>query len=290
MSDDLVQFQEESSLHNYRTEIPNCIFEAKLDPYEFLVYCYIKRIAGDRGECFKSYNKMSEELGISRDRLIRALDTLCLVNIVLNSALLIKISRLKDDGSHDTNKFLIKDLWHINFQRHFEKYSGSTPERRGVVCQKDGGGLPKRPKEDPLKKIPLKEASIAKPIEASARAKEQHQTAMPAGEKIFYQKPNKQIGSITRSEIFSHFLKSNYPAEKIGEAITIMQTKKFISDPLPFLDAIILSLILPQTKQNKEKLDRESFEKIEYQKRKEENLKKPRGTINLCDLRPPRLR
>src|ERR1039457_7167281 len=52
--------------------IPSWLDDAKLDPYEFRLYCHILR----RGECYESVRKMVSRLGMSRCGIVAALSRL----------------------------------------------------------------------------------------------------------------------------------------------------------------------------------------------------------------------
>lgn len=145
-----IYFQEERSLHHYRTEIPNCVLEAKLDPYSLLVYIYIKRIAGDNGKCFMSIPKLSENCGVSETKLKESLHVLCEKNSFLKMPLLKKTLRKKDDGSFTSSIYTIVDLWPFNMQFFSvikEKIGGSQYDP-GVGRNTTGGGSPRDPKEE----------------------------------------------------------------------------------------------------------------------------------------------
>ena len=59
----------DTSNHTYRTELPNIIFDIGLDPYEFMFYSYLKRIAGDSGAAWKSNSTMAKETGICKRKI-----------------------------------------------------------------------------------------------------------------------------------------------------------------------------------------------------------------------------
>ena len=65
MIDSGLQIVEEKPDHAFRTEIPNIVFELGLTPYEFALYAYYKRVAGDSSSCSKYRSQIQEETGIS---------------------------------------------------------------------------------------------------------------------------------------------------------------------------------------------------------------------------------
>lgn len=99
-----VFIQDQSSIHHYRTEIPNIIFEMGLTVYEFSTYCHLKRTAGDRGECWKSSKILCEEIGVSLPKLIE-------IKRSLSEKGLIKVEkRFHEDGGNATDLITIVDV------------------------------------------------------------------------------------------------------------------------------------------------------------------------------------
>ena len=56
--------KDESSLHNYRTEIPNILLDLGLKPTQLAVYLALKRSAGDKGACIKSSMRLAKEANV----------------------------------------------------------------------------------------------------------------------------------------------------------------------------------------------------------------------------------
>lgn len=129
--------EEEIPPHYYRTEIPNCIFHADLNPYQFYVYAYLKKMAGDNNCCFQRQKKIAEECKMSEKKLRLCLEKLCEINPVLGVPLIRKKQRKKDDGSLDTCIYIMVNVWHLNSKFYSEKkeiknISGSVPDGGGV--------------------------------------------------------------------------------------------------------------------------------------------------------------
>lgn len=101
-------------------------------------------------------------------------------------------------------------------------------------------------------------------------------------EKIFYKGRNGELRSIERSEIFSHFLKLNYPSELISRAIQQFQSqKKLVGNALKLIEAIARSIHNEDTNTSKfeDKKEKEILEKEEYKIKLEDHKKKPKGKI-----------
>lgn len=117
--------------HHFRTEIPNIIFELGLDTSTFLIYCYIKKIAGDNGACWQSMATLEKATNLSQPTIKKCLDKLVNSQNNLNLKLLNKTERFKPDGSRDTTLYEVIDVWQFN-----GNFYRDTP-------QKIGGGVPK---------------------------------------------------------------------------------------------------------------------------------------------------
>jgi hypothetical protein len=163
-----IHVQDLSSNHIYRTELPNLIFELGLDPYELSAYAAIKRAAGDKGQCIKSYDTLAIHAGMCRRKLIPIIDKLCLINPILGKSLITKAKRLTEVGNSSTNLIQINDIWPDNFD-HFKKQIGGAQyaprgaqDALGGVHGVHGGGAWRAPKEEPFKKNPIKKEDIAR--------------------------------------------------------------------------------------------------------------------------------
>ena len=166
------QTQDLSSIHKYRTETPNIIFEYNLSPQEGWLYLCLKKIAGDNGNCTASIKYLENLSKIKKTKISECKKILFEKN-------LIKITkRFKNDGSRTTDLIQIIDLWPKNFVHFKEKFTGSrdeapptatrsTPNRHTVDPQPPHGR-----KEEPLKKKePLNKEKENKEKKKSASTK-----------------------------------------------------------------------------------------------------------------------
>lgn len=157
-----VEFQDNSSLHLYRTELPNIIFELNLDVYEFKAYCVMKRIAGDRGSCFKSNANLILEIGCKKTKLKeikKSLEDIGLITIT---------KRKNSDGGDSPDLIEIVDIWNLNMSEMSKKYKKKEStlklkrggrQTTGGGSPHDRGGSPNDPKEDPYNKISIEETT-----------------------------------------------------------------------------------------------------------------------------------
>lgn len=163
--------REEKADHHFRTEIPNIIYALKLDPHTFMVYSFLKKVAGDGGGCWMSYPNIANEIGISESTIKKSIKKLeCHFSIIGNRSLITVYDRKKDDGSPDTNLIVITDIWRINGdynrEKEYEKLKekGGSSKNGGVGFLKTEGGSLKTYKEEPSNKIQIKEvACMASP-------------------------------------------------------------------------------------------------------------------------------
>lgn len=165
------EYQDLSSSHNYRTEIPNIIFHMNLTPWEFKAYCVIKKTASDRGSCFKSNSTLSDEIGCSVKFTIDLKKDLERLN-------LIKITKRKNDKGGDIPDLIqIKDIWPQNMEYMSKLYpknqdndlfkiidmgmnhgkGGGLPPIRGGVNHGKGEGVHRSHKEEPIQEDPKEE-------------------------------------------------------------------------------------------------------------------------------------
>lgn len=94
-----------SSLHRYRTEIPNLIDEMDLSVYAFRLYVRLKRVAGDSGRCFYSTRQLAEQCRMSVGAVSKAKQELIAADLI----------RIERDGEWERDNITIVDLWPANF-------------------------------------------------------------------------------------------------------------------------------------------------------------------------------
>lgn len=166
--------REEKADHHYRTELPNIIFDLPLDSFEFKLYAFIKKIAGDSNGCWKSNPNISKDLDISVTKIKDSLKVLASAFELLGGqALITIIERKKPDGSPDSNLIIINNIWRMNgdhFRKDKQKEGGSANDG-GVGRQKMEGGSPNDHKEEPFNKNPLRNDDGMKPSVSNLKIK-----------------------------------------------------------------------------------------------------------------------
>ena len=154
------QVIDHTSLHKYRTEIPNIITDLlRLNVYQKAVYFEYKRMAGDAGSCYKSNKKIAYDLDISVRKLQYTKQELAEPWNQLNGKPLIKITERKTEkGDRDTDLVEIIDIWEENFLYYYQKkYKGAAQHTQGVLHDVQEGIAPGAHKEELFKEDLFKE-------------------------------------------------------------------------------------------------------------------------------------
>src|SRR5271155_5242067 len=140
MDSETYEFVDEGSLHHYRTELPNMIYDLGLDVYEIAVYGLLKRVAGDRGTCFKSNTSICKQLGICIPKFIEVKKSLS------EKALIEIVKRHHENGSPMPDLIKIMNIWPQNMEAMLARprniKDGSSQSLGGVVNGIKGGSKP----------------------------------------------------------------------------------------------------------------------------------------------------
>jgi len=112
-----------SSDRKYFTIIPNLVLELpELTVYDIALYAIIKRIAGERGECFMTTRRLATEAKMSVGRVSKSKHALV-------QAGLIRIIRKKRSvKGHAVDHIIIVDIWQRNAE-YFSKCSSGEQKR-----------------------------------------------------------------------------------------------------------------------------------------------------------------
>ncbi len=165
---DQYEIQEETPDHHFRTEIPNLVFDLGLSPEAFCLYAHLKRIAGDKGACFKSNKNLAKDCGIGETKLRECFKELTQIEILIgddpspgkspkfhSQVSLIKITqRKKENGSWDTNLVTITPIWRLNgdiMRSKFKKINTTSQSEGGVPRNPREGTSQSEDKEEPSK-------------------------------------------------------------------------------------------------------------------------------------------
>jgi len=223
--------------HHFRTEIPNIVTELELSIEALGLYTYLKRVAGDGGSCWKCKKTILKEIGVGDNRYLKYRKELSKPFAKLGGKSLIKvISRKKDDGSPDTTKIEIVEIWRENGDYNRNKNKITSPQNDRGSPQNDGGVTSKsRLEEEPSKEY-------GGGVGDNFSSHENYNYITPIGKEL----------SVTVSEIFRYFIKiPEIPTEVIERAIN--QAKKentYVSDPFRYIEGICRRLT--QVKKEKE--------------------------------------
>ena len=79
--------------------VSNRIFELKLKPRNFTVYCCLLRHSDEKMQCFPSRKLIAEECGIDRKTVDSAIESLSALGLIK------KVSRHRENGSKTSNLY-----------------------------------------------------------------------------------------------------------------------------------------------------------------------------------------
>jgi hypothetical protein len=153
MSEDLNEIYEEKPDHHYRTEIPNIVYQLGISLPAIGLYGYLKNTAGDSGSCWKKQTTICEEVGISPATYIKYRDELANSQPKLGGKSLLYIQiRKKPDGSNDTTKISIVNIWRENGNLFRSKKDNAIQNMNEVVQNLNEGHSISECKQEPFKK------------------------------------------------------------------------------------------------------------------------------------------
>ena len=158
-----IRVQDDSGDKKYFTIIPNYILNHST-LWDREVYIQMKRITGEDGTCWTSQNKLSNQCGISVNRLKTSLKYL------LDNGWIQQIGKKKiqtKGGEQEVNEYKVSDLWKMNVD-YYENQKGVSPDdipiskgvspkgQRGITGEAKGVS-PEGYKEEPLLRRSLEE-------------------------------------------------------------------------------------------------------------------------------------
>lgn len=172
MSDEY-QIKDLSSLHKYRTELPNIIFELGLTADHIGVYSLLKRIAGDSGSCFSSNTKLGEKLKMTAKTFANFKDDLEKPFDMLGGLSLIESQeRNTPEKGRQSDLVTITDIWPINMQFMANLYK--TPPlvkiTEGPTSKLPTSLVKITEEEEPIKKTFIKETTTPTPSKSEPKS------------------------------------------------------------------------------------------------------------------------
>lgn len=227
---------DKSSLHDFRTEVPNIIFNLKLDPYEKALYLEYKRVAGDKGACWQSNQTIAENLQMSIRKLQSTKQVLAKPRKELNGKSLITITPRKRDDNGDTSDLVtIVDIWEENAlmfleTRKKERGTPHAPDAPPPVHDMHPPGAPGAPKEEHSKKNNIKKDNVRtmpyskkkRESEGARFLKSLTKEQRELHDKVVAYKPN--WGDPPKSEdVCAWFLAKKYTLEQVATALKVYQ-------------------------------------------------------------------
>ena len=108
---------------------PNIIDDLDLNPYEYRLYGALKRMAGEKGECFCSNKFLSKKTGISLRQLQYTKKSLSLPRKELNGKSLIQCIPQKNEKNLKTTSIIIlNNIWDENMIHYL------SPPKKNTAC------------------------------------------------------------------------------------------------------------------------------------------------------------
>lgn len=107
--------KDKSSLHHYRTELPNLIDDMQLSVYAFRLYAHLKRVAGDGGVCFEGTRKLAAVCCMAVGQVVKAKAELERAGVILRT------TESARGGQQDY--ITIADLWAQNFRAYCKDFT-----------------------------------------------------------------------------------------------------------------------------------------------------------------------
>ncbi len=207
LSQEQFQVIEQKPDHHFRTEIPNIVDDLDLDPYEFRIYHFIKKIAGDSGLCWHCIKSMCKKTKVKETKAKQVLKKLASPFALLGGRPLIEIRhRKKPDGSNDTNLINIVPIWRQNGD-YFRGVGRQTTQGGG--SPNDPCGSPNDYKEEPY---------IKEPIQQQGKKNSAAAAIYPSLEKI----PDSEVSQAEKKRI-----SSKYDEVTVNDAVARVTQKDF---------------------------------------------------------------
>lgn len=142
--------------------VPNILDDLNLSAHAFRLYCHLKRVAGENGECWQSTNTISKKCNMGMATVSKAKKEL------LKNGL-IEIIKTKSKRGKNSHTISIVDVWAANIKKCSENSITSTGEviNSAITSVGEVNNFRRRNKEEPLiKKNPLKDMAEESAIDS----------------------------------------------------------------------------------------------------------------------------
>jgi len=230
---DTDEYVDDSNGREYFSMTPNIIFEMGLTTNELAVYCFIKRVAGDNGKCFRGQRSICKKLKIGDKTLAEAKEALELKGLIS-----IKKKTKKQGGQHVIQ---IVDIWSENMMHSLKlkKKLRDVEQRHPLTL----GNV--------TKKNPLKKKRKQHPLTPSSKS----ETPKVKKKVVVSSKNIKEKEKAILEKIRKKWEKEKRDPDLIEESFKIFKNRDKsspISDPPKWMDGVFKKLL--QREEEKEKL------------------------------------
>lgn len=238
------EIQDLGSLHHYRTEIPNVIFQMKLGHLLIAAYCVFKSTSGDKGSCFKSNATLCEEIGCSKPTLIQLKKQLEVKGLIIVK------KRTHENGASLPDLIQIIDIWEMNWEFFIKlkknKYSNFNREGKpilpGGVNVVYGGGKASLPKQEHIQQD---HSLIKQQQHMDEEISEPQNVVSDVGVVVVPEKNDfeqQETKEFCINDMFLHcknFSKNWTNADMEYAWLAYEKNKKIVSDPIKYIEGII---------------------------------------------------
>ena len=306
--------------HHWRVEIPNLIDDTIKCPYALRLYLKYKRIAGDGGECWVKNSDLAEQCGMSERKLREAKKYLSTPNPVFGNQPLIYIKKRRNEkGQLKSDVISINEIWvenayyysHREMKKKIQKKFPTAPHAAGCTMEPAaphaaGPAAPgaEHKKKQTNKKNNIETTTAEKNVmkvsdvvvgdifsDSEEKAQDEHLPPKLEGETLSYTNGHGERKTITKSEIYSHFLSLPYSTEVVGEAIKRLQKMdRQFSMVLKYLEGICQKIEnekRPCAKRPKKDKDRSHDTTCSDPKSNKTKKDKDRGPVRCTILQLP---
>ncbi len=240
--DNAIQVVFEEVSRDYRTEIPNIVFELlaskKISIYAFTLYCVYRRTAGTQGRCWKGMRALAKECGSSLSKISESREELAKQFEELNGqSLIVIIPGCKKKNISDT--VLIRDIWASNHKRFVKNKLTCSQWEQGCSHWEQKKEHYKNDDDDDMR-------ASAKSIDHSSSKDhtpaQNHQIPEGAMDLEFTTPRGKKL-SLSPSAIYRHFINKPYKTETITEAIQRARDQNSpVTNMLHYLESVCESI------------------------------------------------
>lgn len=148
------EIRDNGDLKRYFIQIPNIIDDMNLSVYAFRLYCHLKRVAGDGGECYQSTDTLAKSCGVGKGTISRAKKE-------LEQAKLITVRSEPCPGGF-SHHIEINDIWSENIEAYQRSPRDQGSPQELQRSTEEPQRSPLETKKNPLRRTPEQKLNLHK--------------------------------------------------------------------------------------------------------------------------------